>query len=60
MALPTKSESIMNSQIVAAIELLLEAIATIDNKPTRLLIVNAINELGQIAEFEYSFRQDVT
>lgn len=50
----------MNSQIVAAIELLLEAIATIDNKPTRLLIVNAINELGQIAEFEYSFRQDVT
>jgi len=43
-------EGIMNSQIVCAIELLLEAMASIDNKSTRLLIVNAINELGQRVE----------
>ncbi len=42
----------MNSQIVAAIELLLEAMASIDNKPSRLLIVNAINELGKVVEVE--------
>lgn len=40
----------MDIEIVTAIELLLEALASIDDKSTRLLIVSAINELGQVSQ----------
>jgi len=36
----------MDQQIVTAVELLLEALQAINDTPTRLLIVEAINELG--------------
>lgn len=42
----------MNSQIVAAVELLLEALQAINDKSTRLLIIEAINALGQITLIE--------
>ena len=42
----------MDRQIVIAVELLLEALQAINDTSTRLLIVNAINELGQSAMLE--------
>ncbi len=42
----------MDQQIVTAVELLLEALQAINDTSTRLLIVEAINELGQAALIE--------
>ena len=42
----------MDRQIVTAVELLLEALWAINDRPTRMLIVEAINELGQVALIE--------
>ena len=42
----------MDQQIVTAVELLLEALQAINDTSTRLLIVEAINELGKVAVIE--------
>ncbi len=42
----------MKSNVVKAIELLLRALESVNDKSTRLLIIEAINELGKYENVE--------